>query len=243
MHIYEQTEQDIFGQALLDFVQGNYEEDIITYISLGEKDVLPLPHLFRDFDKMPPLEREALELSRGKVLDVGCGAGSHSLHLQKRGLDVTALDYSGGAVQTCKIRGLDNVIYCDFWHYSGTKFDTILFLMHGIGMAGNLDRLDAFLRHVKSLLRPGGQVLLDSSDIIYMFEKDEDGGYWVPGDVAYYGEVSFITEYKGVKSAPFPWLFLDYNSLEEAATNINLTCECVSKGQHYDYLARLTLNS
>ena len=234
---------DIFGQALLDYVKGNYSEDITTYISLGEEDTLSLPYLFRDYDHMPALEKAALDLSRGKVLDIGCGAGSHSLYLQENGLNVTALDISPGAIECCKLRGLINAEICDIWEYSGMKFDTILLLMHGIGVAGNLGRLDDFLIHIKSLMEPGGQVLLDSSDIIYMFDKDDDGGYWVPGDVAYYGDVSFITEYKGVKSPPFPWLYLDFRTLTKTANKNKLTCELVSQGEHYDYLARLTLNS
>ncbi|MGI9545841.1 MAG: class I SAM-dependent methyltransferase [Flavobacteriaceae bacterium] len=232
---------DLFGQALLDYVNGDYSGDITTYISLDEEDLLSLPYLFRSFDEMPALEQRALQLSVGKVLDVGCGAGSHSLYLQKKGMDITALDVSPGAVATCKKRGLKNVILTDFYDFSGMKFDTILLLMHGIGMAGNIENLDAFLEHLISLLNPGGQVLLDSSDIIYMFDQDKDGGYWVPGDVAYYGEVQFIVEYKEVKSASFPWLYLDYNTLEAVATEKDLTCQLVSSGEHNDYLARLSI--
>lgn len=231
---------DVFGQALLDYIQGNHREDIITYISLEEKDILSVPYLFRSFDQMPELEQQALLLSHGKVLDVGCGAGSHSLYLQEKGMEVTALDHSPGAVQTCQIRGVENIVYTDFMGFSGTKFDTILLLMHGIGMAETLEKLEDFLVHMKSLLRPGGQVLLDSSDIIYMYDQDKDGGYWIPGDVSYYGEVKFVTEYKGVKSEPFPWLYLDFNTLAETATNISLVCELIKRGKHYDYLARLT---
>ena len=234
---------DIFGRALLDYIKGNYQEDITTYISLDEKDVLSLPYLFRSFDQMPIIEQQALLMSRGKVLDVGCGAGSHSLYLQENGLEVIALDHSPGAIETCSIRGLNNVVCTDFMGYSGTKFDTILLLMHGIGMAETLVGLEEFLIHLKSLLKPGGQVLLDSSDIIYMFDRDEDGGYWIPGDVPYYGEVQFVTEYKGEKSDPFPWLYLDFNTLRESATNNNLTCELVRSGPHFDYLARLTNKS
>lgn len=233
---------DGFGQALLDYVSGNYEDDITTYISLGEEDRLPLPHLFRDFEQMPVLEQHALQLCRGKVLDVGCGAGSHSLYLQDEGFDVTALDSSAGAIKTCRIRGLKNVILTDIRDFGGMKFDTILLMMHGIGMAEKVSQLDSFLKQLISLLSPGGQVLLDSSDIIYMFDKDEDGGYWVPGEVSYYGEVQFITEYKGIKSKPFHWLYLDYNTLERVATKINLTCELVRNGKHNDYLARLSID-
>lgn len=234
---------DVFGSALLDYVTGNYTEDITTYISLDETDVLSLPYLFRTFEEMPVLEQTALKLSRGKVLDVGCGAGSHSLYLQQTGMDVTALDHSPGAIETCRLRGLKKAVLSPFLGYSGTKFDTILLLMHGIGMAETISGMDHFMSHIKTLLSPGGQVLLDSSDIIYMFDQDQDGGYWIPGNVSYYGEVQFVTEYKGVKSEPFPWLYIDFETLKKIADKNNLTCELVRNGEHYDYLARISITS
>jgi hypothetical protein len=111
--------------------------------------------------------------------------------------------------------------------------------MNGIGLAGQLNELDRLLMHLKELLKPGGQILLDSSDIIYMFDKDDDGGYWVPDNGKYYGEVQFTLKYKGLKSDPFYWLYLDYNRLEQVAGQQNLSCKLVCEGTHYDYLARL----
>lgn len=240
---YDISHTDLFGQALLDFVKGDYTEDITTYISLGEEDIISMPYLFRTEEQMPPLERQAMELSRGSVLDIGCGAGSHSLYLQKEGFDVTGLDISQGAIETCMARGINQLVKSDIWQYSGMKFDTILLLMNGIGLAGRLNQLADFLNRIRSLMKPEAQILLDSSDIIYMFEKDQDGAYWVPGHVDYYGEVDFILEYKGVKSPPFPWLYLDYNTLSKTARENKFTCELVSRGKHFDYLARLRLKS
>jgi len=233
--------RDIFGKALGDFQNGNYSEDIITYSSLGEKDKLPLAYLFRDYDAMPVIEQKALDLCRGSVLDVGCGSGSHSLYLQTKGFEVIGLDTSEGAVATAKLRGVYDVIHLNIFDYSGMKFDTILLLMNGIGIAGRLGELGRLLSHLEALLNPGGQILLDSSDIIYMFEVDDDGGYWIPNNCKYYGEVEFTMEYKGLKSAPFNWLYVDYNSLKQVADQQNLSCELVYEGPHYDYLARLSV--
>jgi SAM-dependent methyltransferase len=232
--------EDILGTALLDYQQGKYREDITTYSSLDEEDQLPLPYMFRTFKDMPKLEQKALKICQGEILDVGCGAGSHSLYLQNKGLSVTSLDSSPGAIEVSKLRGLKNTINENLLNFEGKTYDTILILMNGVGLAGTLNGLEKFFTKLKSLLKTDGQILLDSSDIIYMFENDEDGGYWIPEDVNYYGEVSFSMKYKNKKSKPFPWLYVDYNTLRRAASYSNLNCELVMEGEHYDYLARLT---
>jgi SAM-dependent methyltransferase len=232
--------KDVFGKALLDYQSGNYTEDIKTYSSLDEEDIIPVPYLFRDFKKMPPLEQKALKLCKGSVLDIGCGAGSHSLYLQKKGFSVMALDQSPGAIETCKLRGVSNTALESIQNFGLQKYDTLLMLMNGIGIVGKLKLIDQFFFHLKSLLNPNGQILLDSSDIIYMYDEDEDGGYWIPDDQNYYGEVTFQMEYKGEKSEHLDWLYLDYNTLQRAANANNLSCELIGKGKHYDYLAKLS---
>ncbi len=234
---------DIIGKAVLDFQNGEYTTDIKTYSSLDEEDTIPIPYLFREYKKMPKLEQKALEFCRGNVLDIGCGAGSHSLYLQQNGLTVMALDSSKGAIEVCKRRGILDTTCMDIYNFKDNKFDTLLLLMNGIGLAGKLKYLDKFLAHLKSLLKPNGQIILDSSDILYMFDEDNDGGYWIASDIDYYGEVAFMMEYKDLKSMKFDWLFLDYNTLQRAAFANNLTCELVQEGENYDYLARLSFNS
>lgn len=232
--------KDVLGQAIWDYHSGNYNDELLVHSSLDQQDILPIPYLFRSFNEMPALEQRALKLCRGKVLDIGCGAGSHSLFLQEKGFSVTALDISEKAIAVSSMRGVENTVQSNVFEYSGTKFDTILLLMNGIGVAGQLRHLDACLDHLKSLLNKNGQILLDSSDIIYMYDQDEDGGYWIPDDQNYYGEMAFHMEYKGVKSNSYHWLYLDYNTLKVAAAARNLSCELVSNGDHYDYLARLS---
>lgn len=234
--------KDLFGTAILDFQTNNSPEDLITETTISEEDEMSVSYLFRDFSGMPILEQHALLHAKGRVLDVGCGAGSHSLYLQnEKKLAVTAIDISEKAVEACKLRGVSNANVEDILHFeTDEKFDTILLLMNGTGIFGKLENVSNYLQKLKSLLAKNGQILIDSSDIIYMFDEDEDGGKWISG-ANYYGELEFTITYKGQKEAPFPWLYLDYNTLQNAAVSNGLQCELVLEGEHFDYLAKLTL--
>ena len=234
--------KDLFGKAILDYQTNNSPENLITETSISEEDEMSVAYLFRDFKAMPKLEQKALELAKGRVLDVGCGAGSHSLYLQnEKGLDVTAVDISPSAIEACRLRGIKNSIAQDVMALENEKFDTILLLMNGAGMCGRLTKLPEFIDKLKTFLNPGGQILLDSSDIIYMFDEDEDGGKWIPTEVDYYGEVVFNISYKNEKENPFDWMYIDYNTLQNAAHASGLNCELMLEGEHYDYLAKLSL--
>jgi len=231
---------DLFGKAILDFQTNNSTEDIITETNISEADEMDVAYLFRSYKEMPKLEKKALQLSKGKVLDVGCGAGSHSLYLQNdKNLEVTSIDISENAIQTCQLRGLKNAKVQNILDLENEKFDTILLLMNGTGIFGTLAETSKYLRKLKSLLAPNGQILIDSSDIIYMFDEDEDGSKWVPTD-GYYGELIFTISYKNETEEPFPWLYLDYNTLQNAAHENGLQCELIEEGEHFDYLAKLS---
>ena len=233
--------KDLFGKAILDYQTGNNPQDFITETSISEADEMSVTYLFRGFDEMPKLEQKALELSFGKILDVGCGAGSHSLYLQDKGFDVTSIDISQNAITACELRGLKKAKVQDVMTLANEKFETLLLLMNGAGMCGRLKNISRFLKHLKSLLTEKGQILVDSSDIIYMFEEDEDGSKWIPGASAYYGEVEFTVSYKGETEKPFAWMYIDYNTLQNAAIANGLACELVMEGDHFDYLAKLSI--
>ena len=234
--------KDLFGKAIYDFQTNNLPEDIITETSISEEDEMSVEYLFRSYDQMPKIEQKALQLAFGKALDVGCGAGSHSLTLQNdRHLEVIAIDISEKAIETCQLRGIKNALVQNILDFEGEKFDTILLLMNGTGIFGKLNNCNTFLSKLKSLLNPDGQILIDSSDIIYMFDEDEDGGKWIPSTNDYYGELTFTISYKGEKEETFDWLYLDYNTLQNAAVANGLKCELILEGEHYDYLAKLSI--
>jgi len=231
--------KDLFGKAILDYQNGDYSEDLITWSSVSGEDVLPLPYLFRNYNEMPALEQKALDLAYGKVLDIGCGSGSHSLYLQEKGLDVNAIDISKGAIETCKLRGIKNAEQIDVLNLKNKKYDTILAMMNGAGMSGKLKNLSNFLLHLRSLLNPGGQILTDSSDISYMFEEED---FYLEKSNDYYGEVIFKVSYKDETDDPFNWMYVDFKNLKKSAGEAGLSCKLILEGEHYDYLARLTIS-
>lgn len=231
--------KDLFGQAILDFQTNNSPEDLQTETSISEADEMPVAYLFRAFDQMPFLEQTALKLAKGKTLDVGCGAGSHSLHLQDKGLEVTAIDISAKAIAACQLRGLKHARVQHVLAIQNETFDTILLLMNGTGIFRTLEELPTYLQKLQSLLNPNGQILIDSSDLIYMYDENEDGSYSIPAE-GYYGELTFTVSYKGQTEEPFPWLYLDYNTLQRAAQAHGFQCDLLVEGDHYDYLARLS---
>lgn len=231
--------KDLFGKAILDYQTNNSPEDIITETNISDADEMSVDYLFRSYKDMPKLEQKALQLSKGKILDVGCGAGSHAIYLQEKGLDVTAIDISPNAIEACKLRGVKKTLVKDILNLdTEEKFDTILLLMNGTGIFGTLKETTKYLKKLKSLLNQNGQILIDSSDIIYMFDQDEDGAYEVPAD-RYYGELTFTVHYKKETEKPFPWLYLDYNTLQNGCHANGLNCELLIEGEHFDYLARL----
>ena len=230
---------DLLGHSLLDYQNGDRSSDVYVQTNISHREYLSRAHFFRSFSQMIPIEQQALTLSQGRTLDVGAGTGSHVLYLQEKGIEAIALDVSPSAIEICKQRGVRVAICCDILQYEG-QADTILMLMNGIGLCQKLSLLDTYLQKLKTLLTPHGQILLTSTDIIYMFDQDEDGSYLVPvfEDTDYYGELTYTITYKGKKES-FPWLFIDYNTLQNAAHHNGLLCELIAEGEAYNYLARL----
>lgn len=229
---------DALGCALQSYYSGEISQELKVLSDISEEDIIPLAYLFRGIEDMPLLETKALSLCKGKVLDVGAGSGCHSLILKENSIDVKTIDISEGAVDVMQKRGLhaENINFFDV----NEKYDTLLFLMNGVGISGTLKGLSSFLLKSKSLLQPNGQILLDSSDIHYMFE-DEDGSVLIDLNSSYYGEVIYQMQYGSVKTKPFDWLFVDFATLKSVAFNLGFNVELVLEDDSHQYLAKLWL--
>jgi SAM-dependent methyltransferase len=234
---------DIIGKAIHNY---HFNQDY-SYLRIDsnytEDEELDPAHFFRNKDAMNLLEIRALELCRGKILDVGAGAGCHALELQRANFDVTAIEISGQAAAVMTDRGVKNVVSGDIMQYSGFRYDTVLLLMNGSGIAGTLSGLNDLLGHLATLLEPDGQLLMDSTDISYLFEED-DGSLWIDlANAAYFGEMKYTVSTKGLSSESFPWLFVDINTLSSVAECHGFQTEKILEGNEGSYLARLTKNN
>lgn len=230
--------KDLFGQALSRFYFEKDSAILYSETNISHWDEYPLDYLFREYDQMPELEQIALSLAKGKILDVGCGAGSHSLYLQNKGLAVWAIDASAGATAVAKARGVHQISTTSLLDYSEKDFDTIIMLMNGTGIFESLDRVSVYLNHLKTLLSPEGTVLIDSSDLQYMYDPGVNGSIWVPAD-RYYGALEFRLRYKKQLGEKFPWLFLDPKLMADLAQSNGWSMDLIAQGEHYDFLAQL----
>jgi hypothetical protein len=214
---------DPMGAAIKEYASSRKPGDIIVTSDICEDDIIPVEVLFRKYDEMPELEKIALD---------------HALYLQDLGFDVTCIDVSAGAVDVMKKSGL-KAEKINFFSYNKQKFDTLLMLMNGIGIAGKLSNLERTLLHAKSLLNKGGKILCDSSDIKYLYE-DEDGSLWMDLNSEYYGNFRFQMKYKKEKGPWFDWLYVDFDSLFTAAKNVGLKAVRLEEIDDH-YIAELTL--
>lgn len=230
---------DPLGQAIYNYLFWGDNTPVLVASNAVEDEELPPEYFFRNYNDMPMLERVALKKCKGNILDVGAGAGCHSLYLQNAGFNVTSLEKSELCCEVLKKRGINNVVNSDIYSFSNQKFDTILLLMNGIGISGNIQGMTTLLTHLKSLLAENGSIILDSSDLIYLFKEEDDSIYIDINAETYYGEIDYQIKYKDITGDSFSWLFADSVLLDETANEVGLKTEILEYGPHYDYLAKL----
>ena len=229
---------DPMGAAIYDFHKNGKADVLRVFSSQFEEDEIPVADLFREFEDMPELEQVALEMASGKILDVGAGSGCHSVALQKMGKQAVAIDISPLSVEVMKERGVDVRQVNLYDSAFSEKFDTVLMLMNGTGIIGCLDNMPAFFDRMKELLAPDGCILIDSSDLRYLFEE-EDGSLMIDLADDYYGQIDYQMVYKEIEGEPFDWLYVDFDTLRFYANKNGFHAEKIFEGEHYDYLARL----
>jgi len=229
------------AEAMQAYHRGNHHAVLVVYDDF-ERDEVPVSYFFRGPDQFPPLERLALELCRGRVLDVGAGSGCHSLALQSRGFEVTAIEILPSLVSILRERGVRDARTATWMDVDAQPFDTVFMMMNGLGLTETLPGLRRFFSEARRLVLPGGQVLADSTDVRLRMEVEagRTGALERP-DGRYVGELHFQVEYEGWKGDPFPQLYVDAATLRRYAREEDWDCEIVRDPDEYgNYLARLT---
>lgn len=225
---------DLPGLAIKNFYEKTSRAKLYVHDTFGPRVEMPISLYFRTEKQLPKLEKKALELCKGKVLDIGAGAGSHALILQNKNLDVAGLEISPAACEVMQNRGLKNVVCEDIFKFNEEKFDTLLLLMNGIGLCGDLEGFKKFLRKAQTLLNDNGILIFDSSDIDYMYEDNV-----FPTD-QYYGEVTCRYEYQKEITDWFKWLYIDQQTLEKIASEEGWKSELIYQDENDQYLVQLS---
>lgn len=232
---------DPMGQAIADYFHNGSAKRLIVKSSMFDDDEIPVKTLFRNSSQLSDIESLALQRTSGRILDIGAGSGCHSIILQNDSKDVVAIDISAHSVDVMKKRGIADARQINLFDPRfDEKFDTLLMLMNGSGIIGKIENLPQFFARVKQLLNPDGQILMDSSDLIFLYE-DEDGGADINLAGNYYGEVDFTMKYGKITGKTFDWLYIDFDTLAMYAQAAGFKAEKLIQGEHYDYLARLTI--
>mgnify|MGYP000914022949 CR=1 FL=1 len=227
--------RDVYGEALAEyFEKQELSTPLYLHSTYGDIEEMPIEVFFRDPEEFPELEFIALSLCDGKVLDVGAGVGAHALYLQQKDFDVTALEISATACTIMQQRGVQKIVQENFYNLKDAQYDTLLFLMNGIGLAGTVDGFRQLLAHSKTLLSDRGQLLFDSSDISYLYDE-----YRIQRPSYYFGEIGFQYEFKGVKGEPFKWLYLDQDTLIKIAHEEGWVVQILFEDENDQYLVRM----
>lgn len=155
--------QDAYGQQLLaQYNSQNKTAEIIerddNYIETGSS----AGQYFTEYRQWSPIEKKAIKMAEGRVLDVGCGAGRHALFLQEKGFDVTGIDNSPGAIKVCKLRGLKKAFVRSIEEvdkFKPVSFDTILMMGNNFGLFGSREKARTILKIFSRITAPEAQII------------------------------------------------------------------------------------
>jgi len=205
----------LISNAVSDFLNSKEEKFIkIWHNQLKEKSY-SASYFLRTYDKMPDNEQLALSLCNGSILDIGAGAGAHTSYLISKKHDVTSLESDTGFAEILRKVKNSKVIQEDFFNYSSEeKFQTILLLMNGLGIAQSAALLPIMFDKLKSLLADNGSIIVEITDYKYSPEYD-------PSTMSD-PEVTYRVMYKGSFSEEFLWLYPNLEMVSAECKRLNL---------------------
>ena len=234
---------DFHGQCLLDYLKG--EKEAFYLLHMDDGFVAPpmyAKQFFYENDEFPGIDKVALDNCYGRVLDIGAGAGSHSLFLKKKGLEVLPIDNSPKAVEVMRKRGLKNARLGGLFEEYEKPFDTVL-VLSGIGIVENLKGLENFLNYLPSILTENGQLITDSFDIRNpVDEKLREYQKKMIAAGRYLGERTLRFEYKGEMSDWFEWMHIDPVTLKNHVNKSGFSFDLITTDDKGRYLSIIRRN-
>jgi SAM-dependent methyltransferase len=233
---------DAFGENLLEQYHGGRPmSEIIErddgYIDTGSD----AGAYFEDYKDWSKGEQRAIGLARGRVLDIGCGAGRHSLYLQRKGFDVTAIDSSPGAIKVCKLRGIKKAMVRsiqDVDKFRPASFDTVLMLGNNFGLFSSRKKAPLLFKKLAKVVSPEGKIIAGSlnpyattnPDHLAYQQRNKERGRMA-------GQIRFRIRYKGVTGKWFDYLFVSHEEMQDILSGTDWHVEKFIKTFADNYLA------
>jgi len=162
--------QDAFGHELYDYLKSEGRSPALEIIERddGYIDASGGPVIyFSEYKKWPSHQKQAMRYARGRVLDIGSGAGRHSLYLQAKGLDVTGMDNSPLAIEVCKLRGLKKTVVTSLNQINSNLgiFDTVLMMGNNFGLFGSFEGARRLLKKLGRITSEKGRIIAETLDV------------------------------------------------------------------------------
>ena len=234
--------KDAFGYALFNYWKGNHKTPHTLKRDDGRADKESLKHYFEKYPQFSSIEKRALKYARGKILDVGCGAGRHVLYFQNKGFNVLGIDESPLAVKVCKERGCRQVKIMDILKpkLKAKTFNTIILFGNNLGIGGDLKGTKKLLKILRRLAKKDGILLLSSIDV--KATKDKGHINYQKRNLKqgkYIGLLKIRIEYKNLIGDWFDWVMVEPKVLKQLASETGWETKKVFRGNWGHYTAVL----
>lgn len=236
------TNQDAYGKQLLAQYLGNTPTSEIieredNFIATGSQ----IGMYFTEYEEWSELEKTAIDKSQGKTLDIGCGAGRHSLYLQEKGFDVTGIDNSPGAIRVCKMRGLKKAIVRPIEQidkFRQNSFETILMLGNNFGLFGSRDKARLLLQKMSVITKPNAQIIAGTMNPYQTTNEDHLSYHKLNrrrGRMG--GQIRFRVRYGKAVSEWFDYLFVSPDEMEEILSKTDWRIKELLTSESPNYMA------
>ena len=208
--------QDAFGHSIYDYLKGEAEFQIVERDD-GDIGSIKLGVYFNQYKDWHPIEKKAMRYVRGRVLDIGCGAGRHALYLQEKGHDVVGIDNSPLAIKVCKERGLRDARVVPITRINSKLgiFDTVIMMGNNFGLFGSFEKAKQLLGKLSKIISQSGRIITTTNDV---YDTD------IPEHLAYHaanrskgrmsGQLRIRVRYKTYSTPWFDYLIVSKNEME-----------------------------